>query len=558
MPYDVTKRGSRWCVVKSSDGKTMGCHDTKAKAQRQQRALYAGERKRGEASAGRDTVITMATDTTTPTGNIWFWSPADWNDNITWKPASIGWGYIATNPEWGAEESDERRGFEGVLAVIGHPTADKRYLIPDEIEHRDLPLPFLVQTATEDGHRGAEVAGRIEKITHIPAAEADAEMLSRFNLKDLTDGAVIVYAEGTLDGSDHEEDAVRMIENGAGVSIDMPPTRVAMFDPETLEEIPEADVSFEDMVFGKYLTGIAGKISAATIVSIPAFEEASVMLVEDHALVASAYGFRMKPDALTAAAATKKKRAPLNPPKDWFQTTEFPGPTPLTVTDDGRVFGHLATWDTCHIGIDGVCTQAPPSRTGYAYFHSSGELETAEGELIDIGKLMVSVKHAPLGYGRAEASRHYDDKGRVGAYVRAMDGEYGIWLSGAVRHDLPPELWQELRANRPSGDWREANGNLELVAACAVPVQGFPIPRAEVSLTASAGEITVSSLIASAGEIVPNKTVAEAMKEAGVAVDVPLDEEEIARRKAELAARLAQVTPVVTRARVRRPKRPAA
>lgn len=50
MPYHVVKSGrcpsgKPYACVKSSDGKIMGCHETKAKAQAQQRALYAAEKK---------------------------------------------------------------------------------------------------------------------------------------------------------------------------------------------------------------------------------------------------------------------------------------------------------------------------------------------------------------------------------------------------------------------------------------------------------------------------------------------------------------------------------
>jgi hypothetical protein len=41
-------------------------------------------------------------------------------------------------------------------------------------------------------------------------------------------------------------------------------------------------------------------------------------------------------------------------------------------------------------------------------------------------------------------------------------------------------------ANQPSGDWRWQNGWLELIAALAVPVPGYPVPYAQVALTASA------------------------------------------------------------------------
>ena len=49
-----------------------------------------------------------------------------------------------------------------------------------------------------------------------------------------------------------------------------------------------------------------------------------------------------------------------------------------------------------------------------------------------------------------------------------------------------------MRANPPSGDWRALNNQLELVAALSVVVPGFPIPRSQLALSASAG---ISALI---------------------------------------------------------------
>lgn len=41
MPYKIQSEGNKFCVVKETDGKVMGCHPTKAEAQAQLRALYA-------------------------------------------------------------------------------------------------------------------------------------------------------------------------------------------------------------------------------------------------------------------------------------------------------------------------------------------------------------------------------------------------------------------------------------------------------------------------------------------------------------------------------------
>lgn len=423
---------------------------------------------------------------------FWFMpSTQDWQWNTTASPLGT---FVVTATPVEEDAAEEVRGdaFEGVLAVIGSPTSDGRYLIPDEVGNRDLPIPVMVQTATEQGHMGAEACGRIDSMEYIPVSEF--ERRDEFNLDEVSDDAIVVWAQGTFDTSEFAQDAERMMENGAGVSIDMPPDRIAAFDPDTLEEIPEEEIDFEALMMGAYLVGIGGKIAALTIVSIPAFEEASIVLMPGHALVASAYGIKLRSSVLTAAAAGA---APLQPPKDWFYTEEPDHPVPLTVTSDGHVFGHLALWNQCHSAF-ASCERAPASRSDYSYFHV-GEIETAEGDSITVGRITVgnegSAKggHASVVLGRQGAMEHYDKTGCVGAFVRARNGNQGIWLSGTVRSDAPAERIRDMRANPPSGDWRDD----ELVAVLSVPVPGFAIPRVE-ALIASAenGNEEVKALIA--------------------------------------------------------------
>jgi hypothetical protein len=180
--------------------------------------------------------------------------------------------------------------------------------------------------------------------------------------------------------------------------------------------------------------------------------------------------------------------APIAPPREWFEMEEPNEVTPMTYTDDGRVYGHLAPWDQCHAGLSAgafsECVTAPRSASDYSRFHL-GEIATAEGERIAVGKIVLATGHAAMSAGIEAATRHYDHTGAVGAFVRARNGRLGIWASGVVRSDLSPEQLRDLRANPVSGDWRSYNGNLELVAALAVPVPGFPIPRAQLSLSAS-------------------------------------------------------------------------
>lgn len=173
---------------------------------------------------------------------------------------------------------------------------------------------------------------------------------------------------------------------------------------------------------------------------------------------------------------------PLKPPADWFNQPEPDAPQPLRYESDGRVSGHLALWDQCHIGF-AECIR-PQRDDTFQNFHT-GIIETADGEPVAVGKIVYDGPHASTSPGTTvqAAAQHYDDNTHVGAYVRASAGRFGIWLSGVLRSDLPETGLRDMRANPPSGDWRGIRGKLSLIAALAVPIPGYPIPQ--VSVTAS-------------------------------------------------------------------------
>ncbi len=169
---------------------------------------------------------------------------------------------------------------------------------------------------------------------------------------------------------------------------------------------------------------------------------------------------------------------------EWFTDPHLPGPTALTVTDEGRVYGHLATWGTCHIGIPGTCTEAPHSPSDYAYYRT-GVVNTEAGE-VRVGQITMETGHAPLSAGARAAAAHYDNTGTVVADVAAGEDEFGIWLAGQMRPGLSAAQVDAMRAaGAVSGDWRAIGGSLDLVAALVVNVPGFPVPR--TSLAASGG-----------------------------------------------------------------------
>lgn len=170
---------------------------------------------------------------------------------------------------------------------------------------------------------------------------------------------------------------------------------------------------------------------------------------------------------------------PVAPPDDWFEDPKLEGPTPLTVDDDGRVYGHIATFDIAHIGLPGR-VHAPKSRSGYSYFRT-GQLITASGKRVNVGQLTLAGGHAPLQADASAAVAHYDNTASAVADVNCGEDRFGIWVAGGVRPEVTPTQLRTLRASAPSGDWRPINGNLEMVAVCQVNVPGFPTTRARVA-----------------------------------------------------------------------------
>lgn len=197
------------------------------------------------------------------------------------------------------------------------------------------------------------------------------------------------------------------------------------------------------------------------------------------------------PVALAAAATSWAERVaatvPVEPPAKWFSDPKLTGLTKLQVTDEGRVYGHIADWSQKHIGFLGERIYPPrdPHQGAYRRFHRN-PVRTAEGTRINTGPL-TSGGHAATdaSVSMASAMAHYDDPRFVLANVVAGEDEYGIWVAGALRPGVEP--WQVSFADTYafSGDWRDG----ELIAACTVSVPGFHVPNdpSVVALAASAG-----------------------------------------------------------------------
>jgi hypothetical protein len=103
---------------------------------------------------------------------------------------------------------------------------------------------------------------------------------------------------------------------------------------------------------------------------------------------------------------------------------------------------------------------------------------------------------------------HYDSTSSGVADIAIGEDDFGIWVAGSVRPGVTEEQIYELRASDISGDWRDTGGSdLELVAALAVNVNGFPV----ISVAASGGRQT--SLVA-AGRVTREDEEAQSILDA--------------------------------------------
>lgn len=170
---------------------------------------------------------------------------------------------------------------------------------------------------------------------------------------------------------------------------------------------------------------------------------------------------------------------PVKPPKSWFENPKLDKVSPLRISASGQVSGHVATWKQEHIGMAGK-VRAPKSRSNYAFF-ATGVLETAEGEMVNVGQITLAGGHASLEASVGDVVAHYDDTQSGVMDVSIGEDKHGIWVAGGLRPDVDDVKLRTIRASSVSGDWRPINGNLELVAVCAVNVPGFPIPQARVA-----------------------------------------------------------------------------
>lgn len=400
--------------------------------------------------------------------------------------------------------------FEVVLAVEGRWTGDERYVLPGAIRW-DGMLPIPVDANHDETVE--QTVGLIGEVTRIPGPNPGENLIVGRGFFDLG------RAERPHEAAQF---VVDRIETGtvrqASMSID--DETLGGVDPATLQ--PGDDEWWMQVVEDC-------RLRAVTVCTVGAFAECGFTLDPEGVDVTTLPPAPDGPVAVTSAEAEAIREAqedeleelleevgmpviiasgqgyrlvaaapsPGAPPASWFDDPQLDGPTPLTIDDDGRIYGHIATWGTCHTGFPGQCVTPPHSATGYAAFRT-GEVVTREGTRIATGRLTAGTGHANKNLRAGPAAAHYDDTGFAYGDVAAGEDAWGIWAAGAVRPTATPEQVQVARAAPPSGDWRRIGTSMELVAALHVNSPGFPIARSRTAAGVpqtliAAGVVTVAS-----------------------------------------------------------------
>jgi hypothetical protein len=248
----------------------------------------------------------------------------------------------------------------------------------------------------------------------------------------------------------------------------------------------EGEILFEDSADAILMRFSRLRQRGATLCAIPAFDEASISLD-------GAAGEPSQPAAPPVAAGSTlqivKTSPSFVPPGDWFENPGLEGPTRLTIGPADScglrwVYGHIATWGTCHKGYVDRCVP-PPRGDDHGDFRQ-GRVMCDDGIEARTGVLTWGIPHADLSLEMIRAQTHYADSRHGWADVVSGEDKHGIWFSGAVRPNMTDADLYILRALSISGDWRWSvrDRKLKLIAALAVNYPGFPIAASSGSMSA--------------------------------------------------------------------------
>lgn len=331
------------------------------------------------------------------------------------------------------------------LAPIGENTDDRRRFAKDiEMSFRSFPQPLMWCRQSKGGHDDSFTVGVIE------SARVEGDKL-------LASGYLLNTPEA-------DEMAMQNAHGVSNPSVDLGAADYTFTDADGNEL--DDDAIFDALFFGEgelYYNFTKAKLLGATMVSTPAFDTRVRLDTE------------RSPREVALVASAQQTFAPKVYDHKMFEDPKLAGLTLPTIDDNGRIYGHLAAFGTCHRSIQDSCTLVPKSMSGYREFHTSPAVRLDNGTKLPVGRLTVGCGHADTRLPGIPATAHYDNAGSAFALVRVGEDKHGIWFSGVAAPWATPEQIEMGLSAPLSGDWRNFGQGLELVAALAVNTPGFNV-----------------------------------------------------------------------------------
>lgn len=391
--------------------------------------------------------------------------------------------------------------FEGVALIEGTPTGDGRLVERGALRFEEESYP-LVFSLDGDQHSGT-VVGTIDEVRR--------------------DGDLIRIA-GSLD-TDSEVEAVRSLAQrvteltaggNAQLSVGLDDETVEVrIKAEQLEEINESIAGEPvDAADTPPETDEDGRITVWRFTAgdeLWAVTDARlrhVAVVTNGASLGSSLERVTSPDAVAASliVTTGAGLSPItaaggvdpfvNPqfgtsgdvdPRLVFQARQRPEETdgwgcPLTVEDDGRIYGHLALDSRCH-GAYAACVNPPNGGDDFSMFLTG---EARKGT--PTGPLILATTHSVRPDGSVKSYDWLADTGQAVADLNVGRDAHGVWVAGMLRPGVSKAQVAQLRGSALSGEWLPYGPNLRLAGILAVNGPGYLIQRA---VAASGGLVTV-------------------------------------------------------------------
>jgi len=388
MPYHVARSSScppsrPWAVIKDAGGKVMGCHPTSDAASAQMRALYARGDTKESAMAEIETTATAATAAAAETP-------------------------VATPTAVTTEQ-----GFQSILIIEGERTSDGRLFPADSLTWRTLPLPLMWQRENLPRHQASVLVGRIDEIWR-DGAELKGRGIFDLGSEDGREAARQVaeqFARGvSIDAEIFEdslvedgEDLLQVISSARIVGLTIvpfpafPSAVIALTDHSIPESSPDgraaatppaAPVTIQSFAISsrplaadrsrysdpEWLAACAGMEGTTDIPKLDGYfphhePDGSLSRPGVHACLTRLPFTRRRgldharqhlinhlrhnlhesvPASLDAPSLLASARKPI--PRSFFASPNLLSPTPITITLDGRLYGHAALWNTCFAG----------------------------------------------------------------------------------------------------------------------------------------------------------------------------------------------------------------